>query len=127
MICIIACFAVHAVLADVGATASPGPVQAAFGNTILSTYPDGRKAALWLRPDGEYALKGRRGDHSSGRWTIKGAKLCLRQARPFPVIFSFCSPIPTNLTAGSWTAKAFTGETVQLQLVHGGEPPPPAG
>jgi len=119
MICIIACLAAQAVLADAIVSAPPSPVRAAFGNTIVSTYPDGRKAELWLKPGGDYALKGRRGDRSSGHWSLRGPKLCLKQARPIPVPFNFCSPIPTNLTGGSWTAKAFTGETVQLQLVHG--------
>jgi hypothetical protein len=118
MICIVACIAAHAVLAD-AAVAAPNPVQPAFGNTIVSTYPDGRKAMLWLRPDGDYSIKGRRGDRSSGHWSIRGAKLCLKQARPFAVPFNFCSPFPTSLTSGSWTAKAFTGETVLLQLTPG--------
>ena len=127
MICIVACLAIHAMLADAVVGAPTNPVQAAFGNTIVSTYPDGRKAELWLKPDGAYTLKGRRGDLSGGHWSVRGAKLCLRQAHPFPVLFNFCSPIPNNLTGGAWSAKAFTGETVKLQLVHGGEQSGPAG
>jgi hypothetical protein len=126
MICIAACFAAQALLTD-AVVAAPSPVQPAFGNTIVSTYPDGRKAELWLKPDGAYTIKGRRGDRSGGHWSVRGAKLCLRQSHPFPVPFNFCSPIPTRLTGGSWTGKAFTGETVQLQLVHGADPAGPAG
>ena len=47
MICIVACLAAHALLTNAVLTA-PSPVQPAFGNTIVSTYPDGRKAKLWL-------------------------------------------------------------------------------
>ena len=40
-------------------------VKIAFGNTIVSTYPDGRQAQLWLHPDGSYTAEGRRLDRSS--------------------------------------------------------------
>jgi len=119
MICIAVCIAAHAVLANAVVGAAPSPVQPAFGNTIVSTYPDGRKARLWLRPDGVYAIKGRTGVRSSGHWSVRGDKLCLRQSRPFPVLFNFCSPIPTGLSGGSWTAKVFTGETVRMEVVRG--------
>jgi hypothetical protein len=114
-----ACLAAFIVLAGSACSATPSAVQATFGNTLVSTYPDGRKAALWLRPDGDYTLKGRRGDLSSGHWRLKDDKVCLRQARPFPVPFSFCSQIPNNPAGGSWLAKAFTGETIRMELVKG--------
>ena len=95
-------------------------VQEAFGNTIVSTYPDGRKAELRLQRDGSYAAKGRRGDPSSGRWSIKGAKLCLKQAHPFPAPFTFCTPIPSSGLNGTWSAKAVTGEAIKVKLVKGG-------
>ena len=85
-----------AVLAGAPAVAAPSPVSKAFGNTIVSTYPDGRKAELWLQPDGDYTAKGRRGDGSSGRWRIKGERLCLKQSHPLPSPFSFCTPIPST-------------------------------
>ena len=59
-------------------------VEPAFGNTIVSTYPDGRTAKVWLQPDGAYLGQGRRGGRSSGRWTLDGDRICLRQSRPFP-------------------------------------------
>jgi len=99
------------------AAAPPPAIQKAFGNTIVSTYPDNRQAELWLHPSGSYAAMGRRGDRSSGHWRIKGDELCLKQDHPASVpFFSYCTPIPSG---EQWTAKAVTGETIQVRLVAG--------
>jgi hypothetical protein len=119
MIRTLACLAIAASLAGFAAHATPASVQEAFGNTILSTYPDGRKAELWLQPSGVYSAKGRRGDASSGHWSIKAAKLCLKQAHPFPAPFTFCTPLPSNGLNGTWSAKAVTGEAIKVKLVKG--------
>jgi hypothetical protein len=109
---------------------APASIDAAFGNTILSTYPDGRTGELWLHPDGSYAAEGRRGDPSSGHWKTKGEKLCLKQSMPAPSFFSFCTPLPKGGMNTSWTAKAVTGEPIQVKLVRGRakghQGPPPA-
>lgn len=94
-------------------------VSAAFGNTIVSTYPDGRTAQLWLAADGSYAAKGRRGGPSGGRWVIKGQKLCLTQSRPIAVPFAFCTPIPPPSMAQGWSGKAATGEQIQMRIRPG--------
>lgn len=104
--------ALAATAKDAAATPS---VADAFGKTIVSSYPDGRKAELWLQPGGGYTARGRRGDPSSGHWSVKGAKLCLRQSRPIPVPFSYCTPIPRTMRS-SWTAKAVTGEQIRVAL-----------
>ncbi|MBV9509132.1 MAG: hypothetical protein JO303_02475 [Caulobacteraceae bacterium] len=107
-----------------GAAADPSSADAArvseaFGNTIISTYPDGRTAELWLKPGGAYSAKGRRGDPSSGRWTVKGSKLCLKQSRPLPMFISYCTPIPDGGMGHAWSAKAVTGEPIRVQLIKG--------
>jgi hypothetical protein len=94
-------------------------LQKAFTGTIVSTYPDGRKAKLWLSEDGAYEAAGRRGDRSNGRWSVKGEKVCLKQSRPIPSPFAFCTPKPAGL---EWTAKAVTGEAISVRLVSGGRP-----
>lgn len=111
------CLSLALVLAASGAKAAALSPAAAFGNTIVSTYPDGRVAELWLKEDGGYSAKGRRGDGSSGHWRVKGARLCLKQSRPLPMFFSFCTAIPD--AAKTWTAKAVTGETISVRLVKG--------
>ena len=104
------------------------PIERAFGNTIQSTYPDGRQAELWLQPGGAYQAKGRRGQDTSGRWSVSGQRLCLRQLRPFFAPIHYCTPIPVSM-AGAWNARAPTGERVSVALVVGhvvGRKGPPA-
>ena len=103
----------------VGAPAPCAPLDAAFGNTIVSTYPNGLSVLLWLRPGGDYAAEGRWGARSSGRWIQKDAQLCLKQARPFPSPFSYCTQIPAGDVHAAWTARAVTGEVVRVRLVQG--------
>ena len=93
-------------------------VAPAFGNTIVSTYPDGRTAELWLNAQGSYSGEGRRHDRSSGHWRVNGAKLCLKQSRPIPVPFSYCTPLPMSYQRG-WSGKAPTGEAITIRLVQG--------
>ncbi len=94
-------------------------VEPAFGNTIVSTYPDGRTGHLWLKADGTYSYEGRRKTPSSGRWTIKGPKLCLKQSKPRSIPFSYCPAIKEGGVGTTWTGKAPTGEPIQLELVAG--------
>jgi hypothetical protein len=107
-------------------------LEKAFGSTIVSTYPDGRQAELWLKRDWTYESEGRRHDRSSGTWQIKGddehgRKLCMKQRRPFPAPFSFCTPVPQGGLDKPWTAKAFTGEQVSVRLVRGMVDPAKSG
>ena len=102
-----------------GAHADPSLVDKAFGNTILSTYPDGRTAKLWLKPDGSYTAEGRRHDPSRGHWRVKGNRLCLSQVRPVPSPFGYCTTIPSTGMGQAWPAKAVTGERITVKLVHG--------
>ena len=116
------------------ARAAGGPSEAerramlekAFGSTIVSTYPDGRQAQLWLERDGAYRMESRKHDHSDGHWQIKDDKLCLKQSHPIPAPFSFCTPAPATLDK-PWTAKAVTGETIVLKLQEGAKSPTDPG
>jgi hypothetical protein len=107
----------HALAAD--SDGGDSLIRRAFGSTIVSTYPDGRQAELWLQPDGSYTAEGRRRDPSSGRWQIKGAKLCMKQQKPFAAPFSYCTPLPADGLDKPWTGKAFTGEQIRIKLVKG--------
>jgi hypothetical protein len=102
-----------------GASASAPDVEKAFGNTIVSTYPDGRQGQLWLQPGGAYAAQGRRHDPSSGHWSVKGDKLCLKQTKPIFAPFSFCTQVPSGGVGSTWSAKAVTGEDIKVKLVKG--------
>ncbi len=103
-------------LAKSDASADAG-LEPAFKGTIVSTYPDGRTGKLWLSQDGTYKAAGRRGDRSNGHWTVKGETVCLRQSRPIPTPFSFCTPKPSSTT---WKAKAVSGEPITVHIEPGG-------
>jgi hypothetical protein len=113
----LAASASHALAADGDGKADL--LRRAFGSTIVSTYPDGRQAELWLQRDGGYRAEGRRRDPSSGRWQIKGDKLCMKQQRPIPAPFSYCTPLPASGIERPWIGKAFTGEPIRIRLVKG--------
>ncbi len=106
-------------------------LEEAFGSTIVSTYPDGRQAELWLKRDGTYTAEGRRHDRSDGAWQVKadkGAyKLCLKQHRPIPAPFSYCTDVPDGGLNKGWSGKAYTGEAISIRLVHGIHDPAPRG
>jgi hypothetical protein len=99
----------------------PHGLAAAFGNTIKAFYSDGRFQRLWLKPDGSWEAIGRRGKWSSGHWTQKGPdKVCLKQAKPFPFPFGYCTDFPTDGHVGAvWTSRSMEGEPIQLTVVKG--------
>ena len=81
------------VSATAPAVSPPAQVEAAFANTIVSTYPDGRQAKLWLNPDGTY--------------------------RPIPIPFSWCTARVQGGVGATWTARAVTGEPIKVELKGG--------
>jgi hypothetical protein len=102
----------------------PRGVAAAFGNTIKAVYEDGKFQRIWIRADGTWEAIGRRGKWSSGKWSQKGEKVCLRQTKPFPAPFSYCTRFPPDGGLGAvWASKDMTGQPIQLTLVKGIERP----
>lgn len=101
------------------AAAQPAVLEAAFGNTIVSTHSDGRKARLWLNRDHTYSAQGRKGQRSGGAWSVKGEKLCLTQKQPRPGLFSYCKRFPTVQLGSRWSDTAVTGERVTNEVIKG--------
>lgn len=106
-------------------------VAAAFGNTVMSIYPDGRTQKIWLHPDGLWDGVGRDGRPLAGKWTLKGEKVCLRQTRPPTLPFSYCTGFPDDPHVGvTWTSRDFGGTPIRLTVVKGMaqavQAPPPA-
>ena len=98
-----------------------GGLRAAFGNTLKATYPDGQFQRYWIQADGAWRAIGRRGTASSGKWTQKGAKVCLKQLKPFSGPFKYCTTFPDDGRVGSsWPAKDAGGGKITLSLVKGG-------
>lgn len=96
-------------------------IAAAFGNTVMSIYPDGRTQKIWLHPDGQWDGIGRNGKPLAGRWTMKDDnKVCLRQTRPPTLPFSYCTGFPADPHVGvTWTSKDFGGTPIRLTVVKG--------
>ena len=108
------------ILAAALAVASASDLEAAFDNTIQSTYPSGRSAKLWLARDGSFTARGAKGAASSGVWSVKAGELCLKQRRPFPAPVTYCSPIPPDARVGSeWSARSLKGEPLKNRIVAG--------
>ena len=97
----------------------PPDVSVAFGNTVISTYPDKRQGHLWIKKDGTNDYAGRRNTPSSGAWTIKGDKICLKQKKPIAAPFTYCTTAPDGQIGASWKAKAVTGEQITVSVVKG--------
>ena len=119
LIAVLAALPAVALIAAEPSAASPGSVQAAFGNTVVSTYPDGRTGLLWMKPDGTYSAVGRRRTPSSGTWRVNGDLVCLKQRKPRSAPISYCTRFPNGGVGTSWQARAVTGEKITIKLVRG--------
>lgn len=93
-------------------------VAVTFGNTVMSIYPDGRSQKIWMHPDGTWTGKSRRGLDLSGKWDMKGDRVCLRQTRPPTLPISFCQTLPKDPDV-ELTSKDLAGQTIHLKLVKG--------
>jgi hypothetical protein len=101
-------------------------VSGAFGNTIVSTYQDGRSQKIWLHPDGTWSGLSRRNTPLAGHWTLKGEKVCLRQSQPPTLPLSYCAPFPAHSEPGvQWSGRDMGGRSITLSLQKG--MPPGAG
>lgn len=95
-------------------------VAAAFGNTVKALYPDGKYQWLWFKPDGTWEAFGRRGKWSSGKWSEKDAKVCLKQAKPISIPFKYCTAFPASGGVGAvWTSKSVEGDPIKVTVVKG--------
>jgi hypothetical protein len=93
-------------------------VSSAFGNTVMSIYPDGRSQKIWLKEDGSWTGLSRRGNALAGKWTAKGEKICLKQTSPPMLGFGFCQVFPDDPAKGI-DSKDLTGTKIHLKLVKG--------
>ena len=101
------------------AFAQSSGLEPAFGNTIVSTHPDGRQARLWLSADHRFRAQGRGGNRSSGVWRVRGDQLCLTQRRPLPIPIPYCHRFPRLSVGDRWNDTASNGDAVINQIVAG--------
>ena len=103
-----------------GADAWAAPdLTPAFKGTIVSTYPSGRSARLWLNPDGTFTGLGAKGAHYAGVWKLKGDSFCMRQTKPLTLPLTFCQPMPAVGPDGTWASKSPKGEPLTNRLEPG--------
>jgi hypothetical protein len=108
-------------------------IEAAIGNTVVVTYPDGMAQRLWLHPRGLWDGQSRHGNPRKGRWTMTSAgAVCLNQIQPPTVPLSYCTVFPSDLRVGlTWGSRDLLGRPVRMALVKGivtyaGDRPPEA-
>ncbi len=107
------------VVAMGSAAADKSDLAPAFKNTVVSTYPDGRQAKLWLSSDGTYRAEGRKHDMSDGKWKLKGEEICMRQSHPATLPLSYCTAVPSGGVGSTWEAKSVFGDPLKVELVAG--------
>ena len=95
----------------------------------VALYPDGRHQWLWFNADGTWEAFGRRGKWSSGKWSQKGAsEVCLKQSRPFPVPFKYCTAFPATGGVGAvWSSKSMEGDPIEVTVIKGIQRPAAKG
>jgi hypothetical protein len=96
-------------------------VAPAFGNTVVSSYPDGTSQKIWLHPDGSWEGVSRKGVELAGHWRLKGDKVCLRQSKPPTLPISFCTQVPATPEA-QWASKDVMGRPIVISLMKGVPP-----
>lgn len=111
--------AAAAIAATAPIPASTSALEPAFGNTIVTTYPNGKVTRTWLHRDGTYEALRANGDHTAGVWKARGSQVCLTQKKPVYVPMAFCTPIVPGAIGASWSAKGLLGEPVRNTLIAG--------
>lgn len=98
-------------------------VAPAFGNTVVSSYPDGTSQKIWLHPDGSWDGLSRKNTRLSGRWSLRGDKVCLKQSKPPTLPISYCTALPPTPEPGvQWSGRDVVGHPITLSLMKGVPP-----
>ena len=94
-------------------------INAAFGNTVVSRYPDGGWVKHWFNPDGSYAAQFSDGRRLSARWSVRGERVCLSHIRPSMLIPRVCTEIKHADIGATWQSRDPRGRRVQNVQVAG--------
>ncbi len=103
--------------------AGPGKadMNSAFGNTVISRYPDGGWVKHWFNPDGSYSAQFSDGRRLAARWAVQGERVCLTNMRPSMLIPRFCTTMIEVDIGDTWSSRDPLGRRVQNSLVRGRE------
>lgn len=104
-----------------GALASPAAadMNAAFGNTIISYYPDGAWVKHWFDRDGSYRAVFSDGRRLTARWALEGERICLNGIRPRMLLSRFCTPMVEASVGETWPSRDPLGRRVRNELIAG--------
>ncbi|HZV85212.1 MAG TPA: hypothetical protein VFF48_09525 [Brevundimonas sp.] len=94
-------------------------MEAAFGNTVVSRYPDGGWVKHWFNPDGSYRAEFSDGRRVAARWSINGQRVCLTHMRPSMLLPRFCTAMVSAGIGETWRARDPLGRQVQNVLMPG--------
>lgn len=94
-------------------------MQAAFGNTVISYYPDGDWVKHWFDHGGVYRALFSDGRRLTARWAREGDKICLNDIRPRMIVSRFCTPLIQAGVGESWQGRDPMGRRVRNELVAG--------
>lgn len=111
-------------LVAVAASAVPlsasAEIERAFGDTLVSQYPDGGWVQHWFNPDGSYTARLSSGRTISARWWVEGDQVCLNNISPAIMMISrFCSPMIEAGVGESWVSRDPLGRRVTNVLQRG--------
>ncbi|MCO8029786.1 hypothetical protein NI454_07435 [Brevundimonas diminuta] len=94
-------------------------MQATFGNTVVSHYPNGNWVKHWFDRDGAYRALFSDGRRLTARWAQEGDKICLNEIRPRMIISRFCTPYIEVSVGETWSGRDPLGRRVRNELVAG--------
>ena len=104
------------------AAAQAGPMDGAFGNTVVLDYGNNMVAKMHANADGSYSVLQPDGKTSKGTWTATGGQTCFSQTDPAPPAGAApsCSASVDGKVAGdSWTGAGAGGAAVKISIVAG--------
>ncbi|RZJ17124.1 MAG: hypothetical protein EON91_10625 [Brevundimonas sp.] len=108
------------------ATAALGPapvawadMQAAFTNTIVSRYPNGKWVKHFFEPGGGYRAEFQDGRRMTAHWAVEGDQVCLTNIRPVSILRRYCTPLVEADIGDTWPARDPLGRRVSNTLVAG--------
>lgn len=101
------------------AGAARADMDSAFGNTVISRYPDGGWVKHWFNPDGTYSAQFSDGRRLAARWTVSGERICLTHMRPYMLVPRFCTTMVDADVGETWQSRDPMGRRVQNVLVAG--------
>ncbi|RZJ40035.1 MAG: hypothetical protein EON87_18870 [Brevundimonas sp.] len=101
-----------------------GPAKAdmadAFGNTIVSHYPDGGWVKHFFERDGRYSALFSDGRRLTAQWQVEGSRVCLNGLRPRIMMISrYCSALVEADVGETWQSRDPLGRNVRNELLAG--------